>query len=65
LALHALTEEEVLYPAAILVGDLIRAKQHRCHMSHMMLHQSTDSAGPPRPSGNPLHGRRHPSAPTK
>jgi hypothetical protein len=27
LALHAKTEEEVLYPAAVLVGDLIRAKQ--------------------------------------
>lgn len=27
LAQHALTEEEVLYPAAILVGDLIRARQ--------------------------------------
>jgi len=26
LALHAQTEEEVLYPAAILVGDLIRAR---------------------------------------
>ena len=26
LALHAQTEEEVLYPAAILVGDVIRAK---------------------------------------
>lgn len=26
LALHAQTEEEVLYPAAILVGDLIRAQ---------------------------------------
>lgn len=26
LALHARTEEEVLYPAAILVGDLIRAR---------------------------------------
>jgi hypothetical protein len=26
LALHALTEEEVLYPAAVLVGDLIRAR---------------------------------------
>ena len=26
LALHALTEEEVLYPAAMLVGDLIRAR---------------------------------------
>ncbi|HET8624249.1 MAG TPA: hemerythrin domain-containing protein [Gemmatimonadales bacterium] len=29
LALHAQTEEEVLYPAAILVGDLIRARQQR------------------------------------
>lgn len=27
LALHALTEEEVLYPAAILVGDLLRARR--------------------------------------
>jgi iron-sulfur cluster repair protein YtfE (RIC family) len=27
LALHAQTEEEVLYPAAMLVGDLIRARQ--------------------------------------
>lgn len=27
LALHAQTEEEVLYPAAILVGDLIRARK--------------------------------------
>ena len=27
LALHAQTEEEVLYPAAVLVGDLIRASQ--------------------------------------
>ena len=26
LALHALTEEQVLYPAAMLVGDLIRAR---------------------------------------
>ena len=26
LALHAQTEEEVLYPAAVLVGDLIRAR---------------------------------------
>ena len=26
LALHAKTEEEVLYPAAILVGDVIRAR---------------------------------------
>jgi hypothetical protein len=25
LALHAQTEEEVLYPAAVLVGDLLRA----------------------------------------
>jgi hypothetical protein len=29
LALHAQTEEEVLYPAAILVGDLIRARRVR------------------------------------
>jgi iron-sulfur cluster repair protein YtfE (RIC family) len=28
LALHAQNEEEVLYPAAILVGDLIRARPH-------------------------------------
>lgn len=27
LALHARTEEEVLYPAALLVGDLLRARQ--------------------------------------
>ena len=27
LALHAQTEEEVLYPAALLVGDIIRARQ--------------------------------------
>jgi hypothetical protein len=27
LALHALTEEEVLYPAAVLIGDLIRARR--------------------------------------
>ena len=26
LALHARTEEEVLYPAALLVGDLLRAR---------------------------------------
>jgi hypothetical protein len=26
LALHARTEEDVLYPAAILVGDIIRAR---------------------------------------
>lgn len=26
LALHAQTEEEVLYPAAILVGEIIRAR---------------------------------------
>lgn len=31
LALHALTEEEVLYPAAILVGDLLRARHHGPH----------------------------------
>ena len=33
---HALNEEEVLYPAAILVGDLIRARSHGgcCHKSH-------------------------------
>jgi iron-sulfur cluster repair protein YtfE (RIC family) len=29
LAQHALTEEEVLYPAAILVGDVIRARTAR------------------------------------
>jgi hypothetical protein len=29
LALHAKTEEEVLYPAAILVGDVIRARTTR------------------------------------
>lgn len=29
LALHARTEEEVLYPAAILVGDIIRARGTR------------------------------------
>jgi len=29
LALHARTEEEVLYPAAVLVGDVIRARQGR------------------------------------
>jgi hypothetical protein len=27
LALHALTEEEVLYPAALLVGDVLRARR--------------------------------------
>jgi hypothetical protein len=27
LALHARTEEEVLYPAALLVGDLLRARR--------------------------------------
>jgi hypothetical protein len=26
LALHAQTEEEVLYPAAVLVGDIVRAR---------------------------------------
>lgn len=31
LAQHALTEEEVLYPAAILVGDLLRARHHGPH----------------------------------
>ena len=31
LAQHALNEEEVLYPAAILVGDLLRARQHGKH----------------------------------
>lgn len=31
LAQHALTEEEVLYPAAILVGDLLRARHHGHH----------------------------------
>lgn len=29
LALHAQTEEEVLYPAAVLVGDVIRVRQAR------------------------------------
>jgi hypothetical protein len=29
LALHAQTEEEVLYPAAILVGEVIRARGGR------------------------------------
>jgi hypothetical protein len=29
LALHARTEEEVLYPAAVLVGELIRARRGR------------------------------------
>jgi hypothetical protein len=29
LALHASTEEQVLYPAAILVGDTIRARRQR------------------------------------
>ena len=29
LAAHALTEEEILYPAAILVGDVIRARTAR------------------------------------
>lgn len=29
LALHAQTEEEVLYPASVLVGDLIRAKTQK------------------------------------
>lgn len=29
LALHAQTEEEVLYPAAMLVGDLIRARRQQ------------------------------------
>jgi hypothetical protein len=27
LALHARSEEEVLYPAAVVVGDLIRARR--------------------------------------
>jgi hypothetical protein len=27
LALHAQTEEQVLYPAALLVGDLLRARR--------------------------------------
>ncbi len=26
IALHAQTEEEVLYPAAVLVGDIVRAR---------------------------------------
>ena len=29
LAAHARTEEEILYPAAILVGDIIRARMAR------------------------------------
>ena len=29
LALHAQTEEEVLYPAAVLVGDIVRARRGR------------------------------------
>jgi hypothetical protein len=29
LALHAQTEEEVLYPAAILAGDVVRARLHQ------------------------------------
>ena len=29
LALHAQTEEEVLYPAAILVADILRARMQR------------------------------------
>jgi len=29
LALHARTEEEVLYPAAVVVGDLVRARRAR------------------------------------
>jgi Hemerythrin HHE cation binding domain len=29
LALHAQTEEEVLYPAAVLVGDIIRTRRAR------------------------------------
>ena len=28
LAMHAQQEEQVLYPAAILVGELIRARRH-------------------------------------
>jgi iron-sulfur cluster repair protein YtfE (RIC family) len=27
LALHAQTEEQVLYPAAVLVGDIIRSRR--------------------------------------
>lgn len=34
LAQHALTEEEVLYPAAILIGDLLRARPMGCHKGH-------------------------------
>ena len=36
LAQHALTEEELLYPAAILAGELIRTRQPgcRCHKGH-------------------------------
>ena len=29
LAVHAQTEEEILYPAAILVGDIIRARMEK------------------------------------
>jgi hypothetical protein len=29
LALHARSEEELFYPAAVLVGDLVRARMHR------------------------------------
>jgi hypothetical protein len=29
LALHAQTEEEVLYPVAVLVGEIIRARRQR------------------------------------
>jgi hypothetical protein len=29
LALHAQTEEDVFYPAAILVGDMLRARQKK------------------------------------
>jgi hypothetical protein len=28
LALHAQSEEELFYPAAVLVGDLVRARMH-------------------------------------
>ena len=40
LAQHALNEEEVLYPAAVLVGDLIRARHHggMCHKGHSASH---------------------------
>ena len=33
LKLHAKSEEEVFYPAAILIGDLVRMHQHKCSSS--------------------------------